>query len=260
MAKVATMEDDFDVVKAEEVHTKSADQPPPQQRQGPAANGAQIMNWDNRDVSTWLASIGYKDLIPIFQHSNVNGMVLSKLGDRLLKEMGVNNVGTRVQLMVEVLKIQAAGRAQWRNEALWSDVEYRPGPCNDTLPLGFPTCCCCADLCYGKAHLYTLTNSRLHVVSSHRIVYPLLPCSVCCCLFHTNVKNLDMSMVQEIDAEFSNSCCGDPQGRVRLTANDGSKVKLNLRSSECQTVSKIMNDAKEEAGIMANFLAMSMAR
>jgi hypothetical protein len=48
-------------------------------------------------VLSWLASHGFRDVVPLFRSSNVDGSVLPKLNDRLLNEMGITNVGKWVR-------------------------------------------------------------------------------------------------------------------------------------------------------------------
>lgn len=69
-------------------------------------------------------------------------------------------------------------------------------------------------------------------------------------------SNLDLADVQEIDTAASTSALGDPEGAVVLEANDLRKTYLILKSSECQKLTALLMNAKEEAQIMEGFMAM----
>lgn len=219
-------------------------------------SGTLVIKWDVKEVANWLVTIGFKDVVPIFQHANVNGSVLSRLNEHLLKEMGVSNVGTRIQLLQEIVRVQAVARSEWRNQVVWAGEQYRIGPCGGMLPVGFPFFCC-VDECIGKPNLYTLTNSKMNVLYQRRNVNcPLMGC----CGFIAESNNTDLTMIYDVDAFISTSCCVDPIGHVQISTMDGSKHLLDLRSSECQKVSTIITHTKEEAAIFATMFSLSMVR
>jgi hypothetical protein len=218
--------------------------------------GTLVINWDVKEVANWLISIDFKEVVPLFQESNVSGAVLAKLNDRLLKEIGIHNVGTRVELMNEIVKVQAIARSEWRNHVLWASMQYRPGCCNNYFPLGFPFFCCCVEFMYGKPDTYTLTNSRLNILFSENNC----PLFGSCCGTAIKSNNVDLTMVIDIDSTAATNLVGNPKGSVVLSTMDGKMYSLDLESSECQKVTAIMNNAKEEAGIIAGMHAMSMLR
>lgn len=123
-------------------------------------NGKMVLQWGQEEVLMWLEQNGFADMRDNFARHNIDGTVLAKLTDSLLKEMGISSVGRRLHLVNQVQKVQVVARNQWRQTAIWSSEEYRPGPCNNILPFGFP---CCFEMCTGKPAIYTATNAKLNV-------------------------------------------------------------------------------------------------
>lgn len=213
--------------------------------------GNLVIHWDTTEVSNWLVSIGYQDLVPLFIQSNINGSALCRLDDRTLKEIGILNVGTRLQFINEVIKIQAIGRSEWRRVILWTENEYKPNKCCYMLPHDFP-CCCLPMGCKSQPDVYTLTNSKINIL--HGVWF-------CCCLNHEIFSdNIDLTLVHDIDAAASTDSCGDPVGAVIISSMDGKVNKLKVRSSEAQKLSAMMNNAKEEAVLIATMHAPAIIR
>lgn len=215
-----------------------------------ALNGNLVTKWDTSEVSKWLVAIGYNDLVPLFHQSNINGSALTRLDDRLLKEIGVLNVGTRLQFLNEIIRIQAISRSEWRNHHVWTAEEYRPNCCCFLLPWSFPFCCC-EDTCCGKRAIYTLTNGKLNILKALR------PCcwELCCYGWGIASDNIDLTLINDIDCAAGTHCCGDPLGRVFISSFDGITHELRLPSTECQKVSSIINNTKEEAVITTQILS-----
>ena len=237
MAKVAIMLEDGVSMAMATAHTAST-----------FNNGGKlVVKWDVNEVAQWLASIGFADVAPIFQKHCISGPTLPKLNDALLKEMGIEIVGRRLLLITEVIKIQAIARAEWRNEVLWASEQYRPGPCNNSLPFGFPFPCAS---CVGRPDMYTLTNSKFNVFRSTK------NCNTPCtgfCGFSISSDNMDLTTIREVDAVASTNMIGDPLGFVVASTNDGKVLRLHLRSSQCQKACSLISNAKEEC-----IVAMSM--
>jgi hypothetical protein len=219
-------------------------------------NGTLITKWGVEEVSNWLVTIGYNDLVPIFHRSNINGLALSRLNENLLKEIGVLNVGTRLQFMNEVLKIQAISRSDWRNHIIWSEDEFRPNWCCFLLPYSFP-CCCCADTWCGKRDVYTLTNSRINILHEKKKVNT--PCTGCCG-FMIMSDNIDLTLISDIDCGAETNSCGEPQGQVIISLMSGEQKNLTLRSSDCQKVTAIFNSVREEAVVSAHLVCPGIVR
>lgn len=215
-------------------------------------DGALVTDWDITTVCNWLVHIGYKDLVPIFQRSNINGVALARLNDRLLKEIGVHNVGTRLQFMNEVIKIQAVSRSAWRNNVLWTEEEYRPNWCFYLLPYDFPCCCCTFTSEYfcGRPDVYTITHSRLNVISERFVADQL------CCFLASRVEsnNTDLSQIIDVDCFASTANCGEPVGVVKISTLDGSTTKIKVRSSSTQTVTSLLNSVKDESLIAVHLI------
>lgn len=215
-----------------------------------ALNGNLVTKWDTSEVSKWLVAIGYNDLVPLFHQSNINGAALTRLDDRLLKEIGVLNVGTRLQFLNEVVRIQAISRSEWRNHVVWTGEQYRPKICCFLLPWSFPFCCC-EDFCCGKKDVYTLTNGRLNILKALR---PWC-WEICCVGWGIESDNVDLTLINDVDCAASSDCCGDPAGRVFISSFDGSTHTLTVPSSECQKITAILNNTKEEAVVTMQILA-----
>jgi hypothetical protein len=108
-------------------------------------NGGKMVNkWTTDEVGTWLNAVGFQDCVQVFQAHSITGAVVPRLNPDLLREMGIQSVGRRIELQAQIVTVQARARSQWRNEVLWAEVEYRAGACNGVVPYGFPFCCECA--------------------------------------------------------------------------------------------------------------------
>jgi hypothetical protein len=214
-----------------------------------------VTDWDTAEVSNWLVSIGYKDLVPIFQRSNINGVALGRLSERTLHEIGILNVGTRLQFMNEVVKVQAISRSAWRNAVVWKDQEYRPNwcfyMCPDMMNCSKPTggiCClctssfCCHGIMWTLPQAYTLTHGRLNVLSE---IYRLGKCG--CPYWSVESNNLDLAQIIDIDCTASTAHCGDPAGIIEITSLDGKTLKLTLPSQDSQKVTHLLHNIKDEA-------------
>lgn len=219
-------------------------------------NGTLITTWQVDEVANWLVSIGYNDLVPVFHRANINGLALSHLNDSLLREIGVANVGTRLQFMNEVLKIQAIARSDWRNRMLWTEVEYRPHYCCFMIPYSFP-CCYCADTFCRKSDVYTLTNSRINIL--HEKKRWDTPCTGCLG-FVIKSDNIDLTLISDIDSGAESSACGDPVGTVIISLLTGEQKELKLKSSDSQKVAAIFNNVREEAVVSGHLVCPGIVR
>jgi hypothetical protein len=217
-------------------------------------SGKMITKWEVSEVCAWLNSAGFGDMSPIFQKHQISGPVLPKLNDAVLREMGVEIVGRRVLLMNEICKVQAMARAEWRNHVVWANPQYREGPCNGTLPFGFPFSC---DSCVGLPNMYTLTNSKLNITRAEKNLNT--PCTGFCG-FTIHSDNIDLSDVTDVDVRAATAAFGDPTGVLVVSTRQGNCYLLQLRSSECQKTSMLLTNAKEEAAALSSAQAMSMMR
>jgi hypothetical protein len=218
--------------------------------------GKLVLSWDMKEVESWLMALGFKEVVPIFQDHTIDGIVLPKLTDFLLLEMGVLNIGTRVQLMNEINKIQTIARAQHRNEVVWKGEQYRPGPCSNLLPFGFPLCCL-KNTCYGQAQEYTLTHTKLNILHwDKRVSFPCMRC----CGYSIKSNNINLEVIHDIDTFASSSISGDPLGRIFVSTMDGKKYALQVPSSQCLKVTVMLNNTRDEALIYAGQSAISMIR
>ena len=207
-------------------------------------NGGKMINkWTLEEVANWLNSCGFNDCVQVFQAHSITGAVVPRLNPDLLREMGVQSVGRRIELQSQIVSVQAKARAQWRNEVLWADEEYRAGPCNGVLPYGFPLCWECNT---GLPNIYKVTNSKLNIQKMKQIVnVPLFGC----CGFRVVSENTDLSDVTDVDVAAMTALVGDPPGVVNINTITGKIIQLTLKSSQCQKVNAIITNAKEEAAI-----------
>lgn len=205
-------------------------------------NGGKMINkWTVDEVANWLNSCGFNDCVQVFQAHSITGAVVPRLDPDLLREMGVQSVGRRIELQSQIVTVQAKARSQWRNEVLWAEEQYRAGPCNGSLPYGFPFCCECMT---GLPDVYKVTNSKLNVQKQKKVV-PLCGC----CGFHVVSENQDLSDVKDVDVSAMTALIGDPPGAVNVSTDSGKIIQLILKSSQCQKVTAIITNAKEEASI-----------
>jgi len=213
-----------------------------------AMDGILVVDWDVAQVSNWLVMSGYKELVPIFQGANINGVAFSRLNANLLREIGVNNVGTRLQLMNDIVKVQAISRSAWRNVVVWSDEEYRPNWCCYTCPFDSPCCCSttCSHLCFGKPDVYTVTNSRLNVIHESLNTNRLYFCP-CWWTYTVVSNNTDLAQIYDVDCVASTAKFGEPAGYITVTTLDGAQSKLVLRSNDSQKVTNLLHSIKDEA-------------
>jgi hypothetical protein len=203
-------------------------------------NGGKMVNqWTAEEVANWLNSCGFQDCVQVFQAHSITGAVVPRLNPDLLREMGIQSVGRRIELQSQIVSVQAKARAQWRNEVLWAEEMYRAGPCNGVVPFGFPCCCECMT---GQADVYKVTNSKINI-QKHKKAVP----GMGCCGFSIVSENSDLSDVKDVDVAAMTTLIGDPPGVVNININSGKIVQLTLKSSQCQKVNAIITNAKEEA-------------
>lgn len=215
--------------------------------------GKPVRSWTNQEVVQWVNMVGFSDCAAVFQAHLVTGPALPRLNPTLLAEMGIGIVGRRMLLMAEITKLQAYDRAIWRAEVIWQSEEYRAGPCNGVLPLGFPMCCECA---VGLPATYKLTNSKF--ASNHMVKNCNLP--GCAFLgYSMQGVTVDLSDFKDVDLVASTALVGDPPGTIVITSKDGTTFPVTLQSSQCQKVLALMTNAKEEAVIQLGLMQFGRA-
>jgi len=214
--------------------------------QGGINGGKMVNKWTVQDVTNWLNSVGFQDCTQVFQAHSISGSVVPRLNPDLLREMGIQSVGRRMELQAQIVSVQAKARAQWRNEVLWAETQYRPGPCNNSLPYGFPYCCECVT---GRPDIYKITNSKLNILRMQRN-NPLCPC----CGFQMASDNTDLTEVRDCDVVASTAMIGEPPGTVAVITNSSGVINLTLKSSQCQKACAIITNAKEECLIQEGLM------
>ena len=204
-----------------------------------AINGGKMINkWTIEEVANWLNSVGFSDCVQVFQAHSITGAVVPRLNPDLLREMGIQSVGRRMELQSQIIAVQARARSQWRNEVIWASEEYRAGPCNGLVPYGFPFCCECMT---GLPDVYKVTNSKINIQQQRKLV-PMCGC----CGFEVISENTDLTDVRDVDVAAMTAVVGDPPGAVNINTNT-KFIRLTLQSSQCQKVTAIITNAKEEA-------------
>lgn len=217
--------------------------------------GKLVTQWNVEDVTLWLTTIGLPEVVQNFREHSVTGSVLHRINDDYLQEMGIYIIGYRLKLMNEVFKVQSISRTEWRNTIIWTQDQYRAGPCNNTLPYGFPFPC---ESCVGIPDKYKSTNSKINILTMVKNCNT--PCTACCGFTMVSI-NIDLSNIKDIDTAGSTGILGDPEGKVVIIENDNKTIhQLTLRSSECQKVTAILTNAKEEAIIRSGIGGMQMLR
>jgi len=217
--------------------------------------GKFIIEWSVDEVIQWLVQTGFEDVAQVFAAHQISGAVIAKLTDSAMKEMGIISVGRRLSLYNEIAKVQAISRAQWRSNIIWTSDEYRPGWCNNLLPYGFPWCCEC---CVGPPATYKVTNSKVNVQKMRQ------NCSIgyvkcACCGYKMASTSYNLTDVSDVDVLASTACCGTPKGTVAVSMSTGKVVSFHLKSDECQKVSSLMINAREEAVVQEGIMMFSVS-
>jgi hypothetical protein len=203
-----------------------------------------VVRWTIQDVLDWLNSVGFGTFSDTFRKHEIDGSVLTKLSDAALKDMGMEIVGKRASLLKKIYSVQEIARAEWRNEVLWSDREYRPSCCNGMLPYGFPFSCVC---CVGNPTTYTLTNWDIKL---HQTVAADESC--CCCgPAVLRINNIELLEVANVNACVVVGSNGDLPGKLFIHTRRGLYYTLIVKSSECEKTAALVNNAKVEAAAVA---------
>jgi mitogen-activated protein kinase kinase kinase len=78
-------------------------------------------HWDEERVCDWLHSINCGHYEKLFKKNNINGENLLEMDKAVLQEMGIEKVGDRVKLFVQIKKLRTKAYANQkkRNRVRW---------------------------------------------------------------------------------------------------------------------------------------------
>lgn len=208
------------------------------------ADKAPLDEWNAVELSEYIKNKGLGDYAEVFLQNNVTGSVAHRLTEHNLKEMGVDKVGDRLQLMQALETLKKAKKVQAREKVIWEGTEILYFSQYDQC---CSTCCgCCPD----DPAEYKLMTNHLEI----RTQYPNR-CGPCkCCWGHRyEIDNIDLSEIRDIDLQgvsptFFNACCccGAPQEHVHITTGaEGEKV-MKLRKDEGVDVQRKIKNQVEQ--------------
>ncbi len=216
--------------------------------------GKLVTKWSVEEVTAWLCDLGFTSAATAFRQHGIDGSMLSKLTENLLKEIGMTVIGQRLLLLNEIVKIQAISRTQWRNTVIWTGEQYRPGRCNNLLPYNFP---CHCEPCIPRPDIYKLTNSKVNVLTVQKKCET--PCTAWCG-FNMFSNNIELTSLKKVDGEGETAVVGDPLSFLKLVENNGTTTYLALPVSQVQSTISLINNAKEEALSAQSIQVMDMLR
>ncbi|CAL3965772.1 hypothetical protein PZA11_002635 [Diplocarpon coronariae] len=96
-------------------------------------------NWDEERVCDWLVSVNCGDYEKIFRKNNINGENLLEMDKAVLQEMGIDKIGDRVRLFLNIKKLRTRAYANQkkRNRDSFAGLEaYTPSSTGSPKPLG----------------------------------------------------------------------------------------------------------------------------
>jgi mitogen-activated protein kinase kinase kinase len=95
-------------------------------------------NWDEERVCDWLSSVNCGEYEKLFRKNNINGENLLEMDKAVLQEMGIDKIGDRVRLFLNIKKLRTKAYANQKKRNRASDCGGPgPGPGPSTPPLLF---------------------------------------------------------------------------------------------------------------------------
>lgn len=82
-------------------------------------------NWDEERVCDWLVSVNCGDYVKIFRKNNINGENLLEMDKAVLQEMGIDKIGDRVRLFLNIKKLRTKAYANQKKRNRVSDLDKR---------------------------------------------------------------------------------------------------------------------------------------
>jgi len=219
-----------------------------------------MSDWTTDQVVNWLNDKQLSQFEEQFRAHQITGAHLPTLTVPDLKDMGVNQVGPRKDLLKSLTKCKRAARNARRNVLLWEGEEERyERPCDCCID--YCSSCCMPD----PRDKYKLTASALSV--SDRI-YPYGKLLSCCCGKRKEMNNVDLSMITDVDTSSAEGCCctgrdivfvkvhGETPQMMPTPANEKAPaglihqndvVNMYLALGKGPEVAQMIRDAMEEA-------------
>mmetsp|Transcript_18802 Transcript_18802/g.21220 ORF Transcript_18802/g.21220 Transcript_18802/m.21220 type:complete len:307 (-) Transcript_18802:1440-2360(-) len=158
----------------------------------------------------------------LFYKHQVDGVTAPLLEERHLKEMGINFLGPRLQLLHLLHKIKSGSRVARRNQIIWEGLEYRQsnnGPFCPCVPYQFPCCCF-----LGPRRTIRLTNATLQVTKIEKegfCDYLYFCCCGCVASPNMSVNNIDLSSITDVNRiRRGKECCKESQCWLEISADD----------------------------------------
>lgn len=68
-------------------------------------------NWNEERVCEWLISVNCGDYVKIFRKNHINGENLLEMDKAVLQEMGIDKIGDRVRLFLNIKKLRTKAYA-----------------------------------------------------------------------------------------------------------------------------------------------------
>lgn len=68
-------------------------------------------NWDEERVCDWLLTVNCGEYEKIFRKNNINGENLLEMDKAVLQEMGIDKIGDRVRLFLNIKKLRTKAYA-----------------------------------------------------------------------------------------------------------------------------------------------------
>jgi hypothetical protein len=82
-------------------------------------------NWDEERVCDWLVSVNCGEYEKLFRKNNINGENLLEMDKAVLQEMGIDKIGDRVRLFLNIKKLRTRAYANQKKRNRVSCVETR---------------------------------------------------------------------------------------------------------------------------------------
>lgn len=78
-------------------------------------------NWDEERVCDWLVTVNCGEYEKLFRKNNINGENLLEMDKAVLQEMGIDKIGDRVRLFLQIKKLRTRAYANQkkRNRVSW---------------------------------------------------------------------------------------------------------------------------------------------
>jgi mitogen-activated protein kinase kinase kinase len=83
-------------------------------------------NWDEEQVCDWLRSVKCGEYEKLFRKNNINGENLLEMDKTVLQEIGIEKIGDRVRLFLNIKKLRTKAYANQKKRNRVSLVQSSP--------------------------------------------------------------------------------------------------------------------------------------